>query len=252
MKKIIIPLFIGFFAAGAIWFTFFNVHYPKQVPLSDTIIVGTSADFKPFTFKDGDDIVGFDIDVVKEVAQRLGKTVEIKDLPFELLMPQLQLGTIHIIAAGMTTTPERAQQVIFTEPYVTDDPLIIVSLVHNLVNEQNLAHKKVIVNQGYTADLQLSKRSDIELMRLPTIADALLALRSGRADAFVTAAHTIKPFIEHHTDVEFAFSPLSQLNENTALALSKKHPQLAQDVQQVIHEMIVDGTIDHLKQAWLQ
>lgn len=250
MKKL---LFFALFLISiiVIWVVFFKPIFPPEVPLQDALVVGTSADFKPFTYKQGEDIVGFDIDIIQEVGRRLNKHIIIKDMPFELLMPQLQLGTIHVIAAGMTITPERAQQVIFTQPYLTEDPLVIISLKTHPLNEQTITHKKIIVNQGYTADLYLSKRPDIDLVRLPTMADAILALRSRQADAFVTAANTIKPFLDQQQSQEFELAPLEHIHDNTALAISKQHPQTAQAIQQVIQDMIQDGTIEHLKKTWL-
>src|SRR5580704_2849514 len=96
----------------------------EQMPQSSNILlVGTNAEFAPYSFIDNGQIVGFDIDVAQEVAQRLGKTITFKDMPFESLLPELQLGRIEIIAAGITPTQERAQKVLFTKPYVEGDKL---------------------------------------------------------------------------------------------------------------------------------
>src|SRR5690606_5895383 len=103
--------------SGLFWYSFF--YNPCNQRTVSVIRVVTSADFKPMAFIDGDDIVGFDIDVVKEIARRLNKQIEIQDMPFELLIPQIQLGSIQLIAAGMTVTPERSERVFFTEPYLT-------------------------------------------------------------------------------------------------------------------------------------
>src|SRR5436190_17598254 len=70
----------------------------------DTIIVGTNAEFQPFSFKQDDAIIGFDIDVITEVLKRLDKKMILKDMPFDALLPEIQLGNIHVIAAGITPT----------------------------------------------------------------------------------------------------------------------------------------------------
>lgn len=95
----------------------------------DVLVVGTSADFPRFTFiNDEGVIVGFDIDIATEVAKGLGKKIEIKDRSFDMLIPEAQNGSIHIIAAGMTITPERAKQILFTKPYLKNEPLVILTL----------------------------------------------------------------------------------------------------------------------------
>jgi polar amino acid transport system substrate-binding protein len=101
---------------------------PRSAPLHNTITAGTTADFPPFSFRDSsNDIVGFDIDIAREVARRLDKNIEFQDMPFDSLIPQLKNGTIHIIAAGISATPERKQSVLFTDPYLTGNPLVVLS-----------------------------------------------------------------------------------------------------------------------------
>ncbi len=251
MKKSFL-IFFGIIAFFVLLFWYKQLNRPTYKTIPDALIVGTSADFKPMSFKERGQITGFDIDIVREVATRLGKTIELKDMPFELLMPQVQLGTIHMIAAGMTPTPERAECVFFTDAYLTGDPLIIVSLAKHvpLKNLATLEGKEVIVNQGYTADLYMSKIPGINLRRLPTVADALLALKTGRGDFFVTAANSMKPYFEKENINNFNVFVIEGTAESSALAISKQYPELAGRVSEVIKDMIKDGTIDKLKTTW--
>lgn len=236
-------------AIGMFWYSFWYKPCPESTA-STCLMVGTSADYKPFSFKENDEIVGFDIDVVKEVAHRLNKTIQFQDMPFEMLVPQIQLGRIHLIAAGMTVTPARAERVIFTEPYLTGDPLVIITLKDRPLTYEELDGKNVIVNQGYTADFYLSKNSHINLIKLPSVADALMSLNAKRADAFVTASNTIKPFLDQYGHDNFNVAFVPETDENSALAISKEYPELAEQVKTVIRDMLADGTIDALKEKW--
>lgn len=229
-----------------------QIQRPSLPDIPDTIVVGTSADFQPMSFRKEGEVVGFDIDVVTQAVKRLGKEIEIKDMPFELLIPQLQLGTIHIIAAGMTPTPERAQRVLFTEPYLTKDPLWVITLADHepLRSFKDLEGKEVIVNQGYTADMYMSNIPTINLVRLPSVADALLALKSGRGYAFVTASNTIKPLFEHYGRDAFNIFAIEDTDENTALAIAPDYPVLTQKIQAVLKDMEADGTMQQLKEKW--
>lgn len=76
--------------------------------------------FPPFEYKDieTDEITGFDIDLIKAIAEESGFKVEVQGLGFEALIPALQAGTIDIIASGMTIDEARSKQVDFTEPYM--------------------------------------------------------------------------------------------------------------------------------------
>src|SRR5205085_10630536 len=100
MKKTSLFIVITLIAAisAIIW-------YKAEKPITssdsiDTIIVGINTEFPPFAFKEGDTITGFDIDVITEVFKRLNKKTVYKDMPFDALIPEIQLGNIHVIAAG--------------------------------------------------------------------------------------------------------------------------------------------------------
>lgn len=221
---------------------------------AETIIVGTSADFQPLSFKEDGEIVGFDIDVMKEISKRLAQPIIIVDMPFGMLLPQLQLGKIHVIAAGMTPTPERAQQVSFTKAHLEGSPLVIMQLasVERITAPQELAGKNVIVNSGYTSDQYVSQIKNVHLCKLPTVADAIMALRSQRADAFVTSLSSIQPFMKTDMGKEFVITPIASTGETTALGVSPQHPQLLNRIQTILDDMEKDGTLTSLKNKWLK
>jgi polar amino acid transport system substrate-binding protein len=210
-------------------------------PLGKILIVGTSADFPPFSFRTpSDEIVGFDIDVVKEVARRLSLDVDLQDKPFGTLIPQIELGQIHAIAAGMTPTVDRAKRVL----------VVTKSSLPSITSIEDLKGKQVIVNTGYTADTYMSSLPDIELLRLPKVTDALTALDYGKADAFVTAAFSIEPYVKED-DTRFSTFKIPETNEENALALSKNLSQeFVQNVQKALDDMEADGTLGALKKKW--
>lgn len=231
-----------------------RVYYKKRAikPDSNTLIVGTNAEFPPFEYIENDKLTGFDIDLLEEIAKRMGKKLEIKDMPFSTLIAQLQMGGIHLIAAGLTPTKERAEHAFFTQNYVNGEPFIIVSPATKtpLLTIENLKNKNVIVNDGFTADAYLSQFPEIVLNRLPTMADAFLALTSGRADAFVTAKNTIKPFFDQYGSEKFVTSPIEGTNEPAAFAISKQYPELVEHINKVLEEMEEDGSLEAFKRKW--
>ncbi len=250
MKKIL--SFIVLLACAAA-FLFWYRSTSDFKPLDKVLIVGTSADFPPFSFRAQDDeIVGFDIDIIKEVAKRLSMAIDLQDKPFGTLIPQIELGQIHVIAAGMSPTPERAKRINFTKTYLTGNPLIVVTKATHpeIKSLEDLKGKQVIVNTGYLADTYMSTLPDINLLRLPRVTDALTALDYDKADAFVTASFTLKPYVKDD-DTRFTYFRIPETDEESALALSKVLPEeFAQKVQKALDEMEADGTLAALKKKW--
>lgn len=221
---------------------------------SDVLVVGTNGEFPPFTFIKEGELVGFDIDIAKEVCQRLQKKIRFKDMPFDALIPDLTLGNIDFIAAGLSVTEERAKRVSFTKPYVSDNPLVIFTFFKEgsqpILTLEDLSGKRVVVNDGYTSESLLAGRKDVNLIRLTSPAEAFLALKSDRADAFVSEKNTILAFVETQSDMKFHVEDIQGTSENTALVFAKTNQQLLGEVQQVLDEMEKDGTLAKIKQKW--
>lgn len=250
MKKIFITLLLALTTFTLVLWYRKTTDYK---PLEKILIVGTTADFPPFSFRDKDNaIVGFDIDVIKEIGKRIAMEIDLQDRPFGLLLPQIELGQIHAIAAGMTPTEERAKRVTFTKPYLAGNPLLVATLAHHpaVKSLEDLKGKDVIVNTGYTADFYMSKIPNINLIRLTKVADALAALEQGKGYAFVTASFTLQPYVKDGKD-RFNYFRIEETEESSALALSKKLPQeFVTRVQNALDSMEADGTLDALKKKW--
>jgi len=256
MKKIFVYSVITLIIITSIiiWYRAEKVITRTTSPSLDTIIVGTNAEFQPFSFKDEDAITGFDIDVITEALKRLGKEIIFKDMPFDALIPEIQLGNIHIIAAGITPTKERAQRALFTNPHLTGDPLGIISVKTNnpITTIENLIGKTVVVNEGYTADTYISKQPGISVIRLssPAVSDGMLALNSSRADAYVTALNPMKPYFDKYGIENFVVTPIVGTEEGSAFAVSKYYPELRDTIQITLDRMQEDGTLAALKTKW--
>ncbi len=232
------------------------VLYKLQTPAQhahDTLLVGTNAEYQPFSFVQDGKIVGFDIDIVYELAHRMGKEVVLKDMAFTTLLPELQMGKLNVVATGISPTPERAQAVLFLQPHHTGDPLLLISpKTAPVTTVGELANKTVIVNDGFTADSYISKieGANMHVLRLPTVADAFLALKNGRADAYILAQSAANPFFAQHGKETWAITPIPDTSDTYALPVSKKHPELYQELQKHLSDMMQDGTTAKLAKKW--
>ncbi len=98
----------------------------SMMVFAETYIVGTSAGFPPFEYVEDGEIVGFDVDLIRAIAESQGFEVEVKDLSFDSLIAGVKTGNLDIIAAGMTITAEREKAVDFSDPYYGSNQSIIV------------------------------------------------------------------------------------------------------------------------------
>lgn len=249
-RNFIVLISIVFAFGIAFWIQ--QMRYAHMPAIPDVIIIGTSADYPPFSFKQDHKIVGFDIDVATEAVKRLGKKSLIKDIPFDLLIPQAMIGEIHCIAAGLSKTADREQKVYFSRIYSLDNPLIILTNVQGtaITSLDDLMNKQVGVNKGYIADEYLSKLNHIALSRVPTLDDGIKALQGQKIDAFVVEAKVVPAIFEEYGEDNFNALVMSESHGSTAIAISKMFPELAHNLSDVLDKMHQDGTIDQLQKKW--
>ena len=218
---------------------------------SDTLIVGTNAEYAPFTYMENGEIVGFDIDISKEIAHRLGKKIQFKNMPFDALIPDVLLGHVDFAAAGMSYTEERSKRVLFTKNYLAEDPLVIFSFVkQNIHSEEDLTNKNVVVIEGFSSDLYMSSKKNINLIRLPSQSDGFMAIKSGRADAFITAKSTINAFIEKQNGLLYHSIIIPKTGETCAIIVPKMHPEMLNKIKDTLDAMEADGTLAKIKTKW--
>jgi arginine/lysine/histidine transporter system substrate-binding protein len=235
--------------------------YQKKSDASDdsVLYVGTNVEYQPFSFLDkNDQTVGFDIDIAREVCRRLNKQCEFVSMSFDALIPEIQLGTIHMIAAGMSPTAERAKRVFFTTAHLSGNPLVVVAPValaaqwKNNFKQELLNEYRIAVNQGYISEKFVEQKQYPHIVRLSGsgVSEGLLALRSGQADVYVTARDAIKPFFDQDKSHAYGMITLEGTQESIALAISKQYPTLYKQVEEVLTSMRNDGTITQFIKKW--
>lgn len=105
-----------------------NIVIPEVAGIEskDVVKMGTNASFPPFEYTEGTKVVGFDATLSTMIANDYGKALQIVDMNFDGLIAALQSNAIDFIAAGMTATDERRQNVDFSEPYYKSNQVIII------------------------------------------------------------------------------------------------------------------------------
>lgn len=159
---------------------------------SDALVVGTNAEFPPFEMRggaNGNEIIGFDMDVAREIAAKNGKKLIIEDMKFDALIPALNSGKVDMVFAGMTVTPERAKNVDFSIPYykVTQIVLLKQGDEAKIKNIDDLKGKKIAVALGTTGDSVASTLTPAnKIIRFDSVFEAILELKNSKADLVLT------------------------------------------------------------------
>lgn len=155
------------------------------------MILGLDENFPPMGFRnDQAEIVGFDIDLAKEVATRLGIELKIQPIDWNAKEMELNNGNIDMIWNGMSITPERAETMNLSKPYIANRQIIIVNSASGINGKADLAGKKIAAQAGSSAITAMEADAATfasfgELVEFDNNNAAFLDLKAGRVDAFV-------------------------------------------------------------------
>ena len=153
--------------------------------LADKLIMETNAAFPPYEFYENETIVGIDAEIAAAIAEKLGMELEIIDTDFGAIISDVQTGKCTIGMAGMSVTPERLQNVSFSDTYATGVQVIIVTEDSDITSVDDLgaedANWKIGVQESTTGAIYcMDDYGEDRVDPYKTGADAVEALKTGR------------------------------------------------------------------------
>lgn len=216
----------------------------KNIKERGYITVATNAEFPPFEYLEGSEILGIDIELSKKVAEKLGVELKIKNAPFTSLILMLQNGMCDFVAAGLSYDAERANNVDFSNAYMSGAQKIVVLKDSAIKNENDLIRKKVGVQIGTTADTYCSQNKEMETIRLSKPADAILALLNKQVDAVVVDEFSANNFINNNAEIKMLSQNLTKEDYN--IAVLKGNSELLNIINQTIAELKSNNGLNNI------
>lgn len=219
------------------------------------IVVGLDDNFPPMGFRDEkNELVGFDIDLAKEAAKRLGMQVEFKPIDWNSKEVELNSKKIDVLWNGLTITEERKKNIAFTKAYMENRQIIVVLPNSNIKTKANLAGKTVGVQDGSSSVDALNNdaatlKSFKELKKYPDNVNALLDLKAGRVDA-VVVDEIVGRYYTNKKPGEYTILSDSFGSEEYGVGLRKDDPQLLEKIQKALDDMKKDGTSAEISKKW--
>lgn len=217
----------------------------------ETLTMATNAEFPPYEYKEGDNVVGIDAEVAQAIADKLGMKLEIVDTKFDAIIPGVQSGKYDIGMAGMTVTPEREQSVSFSDSYATGIQSIIVKQGSDIKSVDDLSEKtKIGVQLGTTGDIYAKDDfGDEAVQEYDKGADAVQALIAGKIDCVIIDNEPAKSFVAANEGLEILKT--SYAEEDYAICFKKDNTELQTKVNDALKELIADGTVQKIVDKYI-
>jgi len=214
--------------------------------------VGANVGNVPWEFQDKSGaIVGFEIDLVNEVGKRLGKSVEIVNIPFNGLFPAVESGRINMAVSSITITEKRLGSLSFAQPYYDSDQSLTVKADSGIKSTADLKGKVIGVDTSSTGDIWATKANETigfgTINRYEGLAPAMLDLQAGRIDGYISDI----PALLYYTKDKPELKVVERIptGEKYSIMFAKNDP-LAKDVNEVITALKKEGFIAGLHEKW--
>lgn len=220
------------------------------------VTLGTSADFAPYEFhikneKGEDEIVGFDIEIAKEIAKDLGAELQIKDLQFSSLMNELNSGRIDFAISGLSPTPDRQKEVDMSKIYFTATQAVVTRAGEegSYKTIDTLVGKKIGVQKGSIQEEIAQTIQDAKITSLAKTQDIMMQLKTGRVDVAIIEGPVAEAYVSNIDGLTIAEAQPEAEDDGYIVAVKKGNDELLEKVNATLTRLMEDGSMEKYIQA---
>ena len=220
-----------------------------------TFVLGLDDSFPPLGFRSEDnEIVGYDIDLAKEVAKRLGVDFRAQPIDWDAKEMELETGKIDCIWNGFTITEDRKNALSFTEAYLNNDQVLVVRVDSGINTLADAAGKIIGIQSGSSAQEAVDDNASFSSSIAKTIMfkDNITALNDldiGGVDGVVMDS-VVANYSIAQTKKPFKVVNESLANEGYGVGFIKNEPELRDSIWAILEDMQKDGTVTAISQKW--
>lgn len=213
------------------------------------ILVGSDINFAPFEFIEDGEEKGFDIDLMNEIAERLGLEVEYVNTGFDNIFTQLAGGEFDAIVSAITITDERKEIIAFSEPYFEANQALVTTKDSGISGVADLAGKDVGTQAGTTGlDYARENFTEASIVEFPDAPAGFTALAAGQLDAMFIDVPVAVEQVEGNDD--FVLVEEVSTNELYGIGVQQDNEALLEAIDGALAEIIADGTYAEIFETW--
>jgi polar amino acid transport system substrate-binding protein len=227
----------------------------EDIKAKGQLILGLDDSFPPMGFEDDKgEIVGFDIDVAKEVAKRMGVELVLQPISWDAKEIELSTKNIDCIWNGMTYTDERAETMTLSIPYMKNRQVAVVLASSDVNTLADLAGKVVVIQNGSTASDAMDSNEEFknslqELILVDNNVQALLDLKVASSDSVVMDEVVARYYTEKEADT-YKILEETLSDEEYVVGFRKGDESLCAEVEKHLKDMAADGTLKSISETW--
>lgn len=219
------------------------------------LVAGSSVDFPPFEFKEGDDFVGFEMDLIDAMEEVIGEEIAVKDISFDQLIPSLRSGQVDLIISGITIHEPRKEVVDFTLPYFDYGEIILTTKGSNQdMALDDLAGKKIACQGGSNSQQAVNelveKYPETQPVALDTLEEIWRATEQGIVDAAIVPYAPTAYYLTGHSESNLQMAGKVFDIQQVGIAIQKGDQQLLDKLNHGLKTLFENGSYDRIYEKW--
>ena len=222
-----------------------------QLVKDGTLTVIASLDFPPFENLENGEAVGFEMDLVREIGSRMGLEVDIQNKKFDAIVPAIAAGgSADLGVSGITITPEREEQVLFSDSVYDSNQALVVMKDSGITDVAQLEGKTIAAQSGTTgSDWARENIADSKVTDFDEVTACFAALQSGKADAVSVDLPVAQDYLKSaYKDAEIIKE--TPTGEQYGIAINKDNVALQTAINETLAAMQADGTYQKIYDQW--
>lgn len=213
----------------------------------------TSLPYEPFEYQEpgSTEVVGFDVDLINLIAERVGATASMVDTPFEGIQSgtDLTIGTCDVAAAGMTINDVREENFDFSDPYFDANQVLLVPEGSPIQGAEQLAGQRVGVQNATTGlDYATANFTQSELVVFDDLGLLTTAIQTGDVAAIINDNGVLLDFAQQNPG--YAVTAEFETGEQYGFGVRTGNTALVEVINEVIETSRTDGSYDEIYQRW--
>ena len=211
------------------------------------LTVASDIPYPPFEYREGGELVGFDIDLIEEIASRLGLETNFIDTSFDTIFSQLAGGRFDVVIAASTITPERAEEVNFSDGYYNAQQSLTVQADSGIATVDDLESGMTVAVQNGTTGQTWAEENlpdGVDIRAFPEGPDGYTALEAGDVDGVINDEPTAIAEIAEREGLEVVET--IDTGEVYGIAVDPANEELLEAINIVLAEMVEDGTYEEI------